>query len=430
MNSTIVFGFDTWLHVVTKTVSIDRLTTVAPGDALYSLSLLSPNCTVTNNTMSQLAGAELSCTVDPLSGLLANGVPSIQTLNNQSNTISVFNNGPNDTIAYLGVSQSQRNSRHDFTGTTLGIHSQCRPITQECGLSMPVGETSVSFPFNCNDGAWNSTIEVADLNWQYFSSANMSSGSSGVQNPFYYGVAVNSQFTANAVTNIRDDPEIQALSDSLNFLLFCTVTTYDIEYDFVQGNVTRMVPTVSNNSVSNALTSGLQNTLYGKTSMQTALQMVSIIAENSQDLANEFAIEYSKIALSIAAGSVVRTAPIVVQNRDSVLVAKVPKAPMFLLVAINLVFVIVGAFLGYTALRSSSEAHEAQARFSIAGLVANLFEGDVARNPGYAVERLYGEYWDGGRTMSKVGIARTNSGGYVLRVLEKEMDAVSHEGRV
>ncbi|KAK5940848.1 hypothetical protein PMZ80_007265 [Knufia obscura] len=428
--STLVFGADTWLHIVTKTVGLVQLSVVHSDSALYSLSLLGPNCTTTNNTISQLAEDGLICNMDPGTARLVQGTAAFQTLNNQSNAISVFNNGPNATVVYLGLSASEREDNHDFTATTLGMHTTCRPISQACGLG---NSTEYSFTYNCSDGAFAGNLSIATTHnaipQAYFIDMDSSEYSQGgVRNPYDYAVASSYQIPANPITNIANDPEILILAgELLSVILKCKVTLYDIEYDLVEGNITRLVTTPSNDSVVNVFVPGLEQTTFGWSSISSALQIASVIAEDAQDLADQFAIAYSKVALSVGAGSMVRTPALAAQERNTILVAKVPKAPLFLLVVINLIFVVMGFVLAVLAARTSQEAHEVQSRFGIAGIVANMFEGEKAARPADAVERLYGEYWEGNQT-SRVGIHRTSTGGFVFKALDKEMSGISYHG--
>jgi len=426
--STLVFGADTWLHVVTKTVGLVQLSAMPSDEALYSLSLLDPNCTTTNNTVSQLAENNLICTMDPFTTRLEQGTAAFQTLNNQSNAISVFNDGPDSTIAYLGWSSRERNDTHDFTATTFGMHTTCRPISQACGLGRTSNNT---FAFDCSDGTFAGNVTIAaTLPQGYFIDFNASQLSQGgVKNPFDYAVASLFQTSANPVTDIANDPDIVIYpGDFLAVILTCRVTLLDIEYDLVEGNVTRLTSTPSNTSVANVFEPALENTAFGWSSISNALQIASVVAEDAQDLANQFATAYSKVALSIGAGSMVRTPATAAQERSTVLVAKVPKAPLFLLVIINLALVVMGFVLAFMAARTSQEAHEVQSRFTIAGIVANMFEGEKAGRPADAVERLFGEYWEGSKT-SRVGVDRSSKGGYVFRIVDKELDSIAYHGR-
>jgi len=361
--------------------------------------------------------------MDPGTALLKDGTAAMQTLNNQSNAISVLNNGPDPTYSYLSLSSSERDSTHDFTATTVGMHAECKPITEACGMRVAQGLTV----YDCANGSFASNMTGSSFDYAYFSTEDMSESSAGgSQNPFYAAFASITTVSANPVTDIANDPNVVSSSGMLGVILLCTVTLHDVEYDLVEGNITRFQPRTSNSSVANVFQPGMSEADFGQPNLQNAMKMAAVLATDAQDLANQYAISYTKVALSIGAGSFVRSSAVAAQKRSTILVAKVPKAPLFLLVVINLIFIVMGVVLAIMAAKTSQEAHEVQSRFSITGIVATMFEGEKASRPAEAVERLYGEYWEGNHT-SRVGIHRTSTGGFVFRAVDKEMDGVVYD---
>ena len=59
-------------------------------------------------------------------------------------------------------------------------------------------------------------------------------------------------------------------------------------------------------------------------------------------------------------------------------------------------------------------------RLSVAGLVAAAFEDQGHVSAAGAVERLYGEYYNGAAA-KRVGVGRTPDGDFAFTVLEKEV---------
>lgn len=412
---------------MTKTISISRLSIAPNQDASYSLSLLSPNCTTTNNTIASQAGAGLVCTMDTGTNLLQAGTATLQTLNNQSNALSVLSDGPDPTLAYLTVNPSDRARQHDFSATTYGMRTSCRPVTRSCNM-MTSGALAT---WNCSNGAFaQAGSNTASLNVQqrFFDDEAMTQSSAGGAsvNPSFFALGSLTQISANPITNIANDPDVVSASNALAAILLCSVSLYDVTYDVIEGNVTHMSSTLSNISVTNVFIPALSESGFGWPNMANAFNMAASVADTAQDLSDQFALAYSKIALSIGAGSVVKSPALAAQTRTSILVAKVPKAPLFLLVVINLIFVLLGVVLAIVAARSSPEAHEAQSRFSIAGIVAGMFEGDTAKTAasdglvGAQIEKLYREYYEGGAT-KRIGIGRGQDGGFEFKALEKEL---------
>lgn len=108
------------------------------------------------------------------------------------------------------------------------------------------------------------------------------------------------------------------------------------------------------------------------------------------------------------------TPALAAQERSSLLVARVPAAPLFTLVAANLLFVTLGVILTLIALSTSSgEVRDVQARLSIVGLVADRFEGMKARRGVESIDELFEER-DGQRS-TQVAIDRVAGGGYAYK---------------
>ena len=123
---------DTWLHVTTKTVNFIQTTPVAIGTD-YSLTLRSPNCTSSNNSFTN---SGYGCSLNPVgSTILIDSTQSLQVLDNISNIITVLNNGPDRTYTYLGVPSVASVSSRDYTATTFGMQTQCRPVSKNATLT-------------------------------------------------------------------------------------------------------------------------------------------------------------------------------------------------------------------------------------------------------------------------------------------------------
>ena len=233
-----------------------------------------------------------------------------------------------------------------------------------------------------------------------------------------------------AKLSVSTDPEIVAMDDWVFVVLFCEVSFSDIEYDRVQGEIKRFVTTPTNASVPNAFLNGMTS-LFGQSYLQNAIEEAMIMATDSQDLADQFALSLRGTVLSLAAASVMAIPALIAQNRTSILVAKVPQAPLYLLILTNLSFVLMGIGLSIIAAMTSTEAHEVQGRLSIEGLVANMFEGERAKRPTEDVQRLFGEYWEGNDgQVTRVGIERTAIGGYTFKAIGGEENDTMYDNKI
>lgn len=109
-------------------------------------------------------------------------------------------------------------------------------------------------------------------------------------------------------------PDIIGLTHGgIAFLLFCTITHYDIEYDSINGTITRFVPIISNNSVANIWQ--IPPTITGDHAAPKLLEAtdIGIVSNTAQELADTITLAYSRAALALGAQSVVRSTALAVQ---------------------------------------------------------------------------------------------------------------------
>lgn len=414
-----MFGADTWLHIATKTVNFVNVSDITNQGHAFSLSLLSPNCTATNNSVVAVAAEGTNCGLDVSSGLLVDATEPIRTLNNISNSIMVQSNGPDMDLHFLGISASARDSSYDFRASTYGMRTNCKAITQECDLG-----NNGNMTYNCGNGSFKGAVRapLAGSSFQLaqFANEDLSNGAVngyGVRNPYYTTLAAIVESPANQQVALSTDSDIVAANGGLAFVLLCTTTTYDVQYDLVEDRIVGLTSVPSNLTVANVWASIMAQTLFGISNMDTAVTAGVQFSQTSQQVADAFATALSKVSLSAGVQGVVRTAASQVQKRNSILVARIPLGPLFALVAANLSFVVLGVVLTIMAWTTPHEAREAQTRLSIAGLVANCFEGTRARAGVPSLENMFDEYE--GADGVRVGIERTVQGGYAFKSFEK-----------
>jgi hypothetical protein len=101
------------------------------------------------------------------------------------------------------------------------------------------------------------------------------------------------------------------------------------------------------------------------------------------------------------------------QVREQILVARVPKAPLFALLAANLLLVVLSIVLTVVALVAiRGDTGEAQGRLNIPTLVATMFEGRV-KLPAEKVEDMFHE--GDNKQRPRIGFARTAEGGWMFQ---------------
>ncbi|KAI8632831.1 hypothetical protein F5Y19DRAFT_462619 [Xylariaceae sp. FL1651] len=414
--SLIVFLADTWLHITTSTVSFVNVTPVT-NIANYSLNLV-PGCLGSNNS-AIVHPTECSLRTSVTGIFLFDPIKALTVLNNVSDTIAVYNNGPDSTYTYLGIPLSKDTAGHDYSATTFGMKTQCKQAGRQCNL---VADSGASTPFQCTS-AFHGDLQ-SDL-WlpAYFADAAMASNITGygVQNPYYHAVGAGFQAVENpALTNSSEI--VTPVHGGAAFLLSCSVEMYDIEYDSMNGTVTRFVAKPSNASVANAWQVPIQASGVAESNLQTAALIAVTTATSEQDLADQYALSYSKAALGLGAQSVQLAPALAVQERSEILVTRLPMAPLFALIAANLAFVLLGIALTYGALTTSGgSVRDVQARLSIAGLVADRFERSKTSDPAGSIDELFAEY--SGSPSSVVALEQTPGGGFAYREWRKIIDS-------
>jgi hypothetical protein len=387
--------------------------------ANYSFKLI-PGCTVTNNSFAAQGESYCSINIAATAAFLANATQSFEVLNNISDTMTVLTYEGKPSYTYLSIPSAEISHR-DFTATTFGMNTQCKPVSNECNLN---GDFGAFTPFTCADSFQGDLTSGPSWQTAYFTDSSMNSNSTvfGIHNPYYFGLAARENAgagTTSPITSGKSPEIVNVLHGGIAFVLFCTATLYNVEYDTVNGTVTRFVTTASNDSVANAWQGSvaLISGAPGTPTLQQAAAL-AVFSNNSQELADKIALAYSQVALALGAQVVKRSPAVAVQERESFLVARVPAAPLFTLVIANLLFVILGIILTAIALGTSGgEVREVQARLSIVGLVADRFEAQRGRD-GVEDMDAHFEEKDGNNSI-RVAIDHDHGGGYMYRVWPK-----------
>lgn len=95
----------------------------------------------------------------------------------------------NTPYTYLGIPPSNDLSMRDYTATTYGMGTQCKPVSNECNLNALAGAFT---PFHCTD-AFSGDVTGAPNAWvmAFFTDETMESNVTyeGIENPYYFGIA-------------------------------------------------------------------------------------------------------------------------------------------------------------------------------------------------------------------------------------------------
>ncbi|KAI4260118.1 MAG: hypothetical protein L6R42_004214, partial [Xanthoria sp. 1 TBL-2021] len=152
---------------------------------------------------------------------------------------------------------------------------------------------------------------------------------------------------------------------------------------------------------------------WAQEQIHQGLQLSSVRGKNPEGLAAGFASAYDQAVDSVPAGVIKPLPAINVTRRVVTQVARISIAPFFTFILLNLLYTLIGVILtlkAALALSTGQNVQDAQARLSVADVVAesleNLALGDDARN----VDGLYAERR--GKVTPRAALGKTENGGH------------------
>ena len=214
------------------------------------------------------------------------------------------------------------------------------------------------------------------------------------------------------IEQLRKDPEIVTpVHGGMAWVLKCQASVYDLTYTWLNSTIRNPDLTLSNASVG-GLIAAPTNHDFALPSYEIAAKVASF-SPTAQELANKWANLFSQTALGLSVGVLSPRPNILEQSRTEKLVARVPKAPLFVLVILNLVYAALGLVLAVYGLFSGvkSGTGAARQRLTVPGVVAECFEDQARARPGRnKVEECFAE--KGGNGYSRrLGVGEAADGG-------------------
>ncbi|KIX93097.1 uncharacterized protein Z520_11154 [Fonsecaea multimorphosa CBS 102226] len=451
---------DTWLHFTTSTVNLDTLSPpVSTPVASYGRGLvpLCYNQTWTPGDINQcIGGLQL-----PESIHFDSASEATRTSMNLSTINSVMTSTVDDKhFAFL--TSAQRDPNLDFRARTYAMSTTCSPASQACHLQqiewcmydngcalgevqMTLGMTyncspslygdlnnNTGFTFAAGNGSSYGTNSNIGFFLQMFRKQGFADpigtvdGQLATPNPFFF--AAGARVAASDALSL--DPEAVEDDDQYNyaFIFQCTSAVYELEYASIAGNV---VGDASNYTMANETLSNnvgwalLESRALVQNSLESAFFSGAQQVNTSQAFADYFASQFSRAALSMIAGITAGRLNVAEQTRQSRLVARLPKAPFFTLVSLNLLYALLGIVLAAMAVASQpGKTRNMQARLSIAGLVAALLEPNGVRRRGASrlakgsnnggIESVFAEYHDKDDSSGRVILVDSGTGNCVF----------------
>ena len=166
---------------------------------------------------------------------------------------------------------------------------------------------------------------------------------------------------------------------------------------------------------------------WGDEQLHQGLQQSFLRAETSEDLTSFFATVYDQTLVAIPAGVLNALSVVNATQRVQTQVARVPKAPFVCLLLLNLLYAGVGIVLTATALAAvkfskrvdkgkigrGGGIRDAQARLSVAAIVAESFEAPNLGDDARSVDDLFAERR--GRVTRRVALGMRQGGGRKFR---------------
>ncbi|MCJ1427032.1 hypothetical protein MMC29_004935 [Sticta canariensis] len=392
-----ILAADTWLHVVTSTVIFQQVTRIpstaleSHGRSLYFDPVYSVDC-----SSRDIYGDPCTVTSYGFQIILNNGVEAYATVNNVS-TLSRVSSFIDRGSRYAILLPASTAPDIDFRATTFAVNTQCKPASSFCGLGPGYDDST---PFYCSPGFYGdatgigyfgnisyrraaSPVGVVLLSqWESDSSQTNRTHGSWDMNPFYIGTWAHARTDTSlrspsqAPSQLADDPEIiTPSSKGMAWVLKCQASVYEVEYTYVNGTITDPQLTLFNASTG-GLVAATMNEDFSLPNLEAAINVASL-GSSAQNLADRWADSFSQTALGLSSGMMVPTTNLLEQHRTPILVAKVPKAPLFTLIALNLIYAAIGLGLALYALVASDFKRGTGAvrqKLTVSGLVAECFE--------------------------------------------------------
>ncbi|KAF4634092.1 hypothetical protein G7Y89_g4016 [Cudoniella acicularis] len=408
----LVFAADTWLHVTMKTTEFVQVTTL-PTEIDYSLGL-ALGCAISNNsynTADDNYQSQYNLSPAVTNTFSANSSTSLQVLNNVSDSMVVLTYNATTPYNFLGVPPSDTVAARDWTAYTFGMSTQCKIISEQCDLHE---EGGASTPFNCTNAFVGDLASGGAWENRYFTDETMSDNLiRAVSNPYYFAIAANANSGGGGTIQADGTEIVRPGHGGDAFVLLCTTTVYDVQYDTVNSTVTHFVPTISNDSTSNIWQGSMIFVGSPGDPMLQQAENLATFSKITQELADKIALAYSKVALAIGAQGVTPRPALQAQERHSRLATRVEAAPLFTLVGAHLLFVIIGIVLTILELATSGgEVRGFQARLSIVGIVADRFERWRGVNGVHGMDHHFEEKFGNGNMRVAIDMEGGNGYGY------------------
>ena len=269
----------------------------------------------------------------------------------------------------------------DYVANTTSMVTECTFATQKCGIHFEPTNSSdgnnISIPFHCypdfsgNLGQTPATGHERAQGWNmsFYQLTDGIPTNIPVQaqsNPFHFYVAtaVNSIDLQTFETDTgkpSDGSFVDAGQGFIAFALNCEATIYDVTFSIVNGSFQEFNSSKSSPQKANIIQAPLQ-VGFGQYHLYQAAS-IAVLA-NNDSVNDTMGMAFSQTGMALASGVFDTDYNVQQRLRWTVSVTKVPKAPLFYLVIVCLVYSVLGMVMSVLALhlRRRPEVRDQQAR--------------------------------------------------------------------
>jgi hypothetical protein len=153
----------------------------------------------------------------------------------------------------------------------------------------------------------------------------------------------------------------------------CNSSVYDITYRSVNRTIAIESSSLSNIDVAQSINGPITLSVNIEDGIATGMIVSMIAAESGTDTANLFGQSYSRLSLAFSMAALEKAPSLAEQTRTTIIATCVPKAALWIMIALTVVYEILGIALTVIAVLAGNVS-SVQAQLSVAGLAAASFE--------------------------------------------------------
>jgi hypothetical protein len=178
----------------------------------------------------------------------------------------------------------------------------------------------------------------------------------------------------NLVPNANTDSDVLITNTGLMFILLCNSTIYDATYTWANGSFGEFTKlTRSNDSMARVINAPQEEDPWFGYSYFVSGATASVFSATVDEMVQKMAALYSRTVLGLVAGSFLGSQNVAEQIRTPIIDAKVPYAPFYTLIVLNLVCAVTGLVVAVLAV-SNRSATKVTSLLTPWGVTAQAFE--------------------------------------------------------